>query len=201
MLLVNGWQFLRGLAAQHGTLVTPQYVLSLVRTQGVSARAMSSRCLMNGSSQFIVIPKHFIPPMLINAFLGTVLWTTYAEAQHAIGPYLSHNPTLTAALAGSLAGGTQALVAAPAENVRLVIEGGTGGSSWFHAWKEVFQGTRSPSVSRQGDIEDIRQLRSWMKEVGDMAGRGWNGWGWGLGKDMCGEQLGYYRFLPRSQHG
>jgi hypothetical protein len=127
--------------------------------------------------------------MLVNAFLGTVLWTTYAEALHTIEPHLSHCPTLTAALAGGLAGGAQALAAAPAENVRLVIEGGTGGSSWFHAWKEVFQGIRSSSVSRQKDIEDIRQLRGWMQEVGGMAGRGWNGWGWGLGKDVCGEWL------------
>jgi hypothetical protein len=66
--------------------------------------------------------------------MGTVLWTTYAKARHAIEAHLSHHLILTATLAGGLAGGAQALVAAPAENVRLVIEGGTGGA-WFHAWK------------------------------------------------------------------
>lgn len=125
--------------------------------------------------------------MLVNAFLGTVLWTTYAGVLHAIEPHIDHSPHLAAALAGGLAGGAQALVAAPIENVRLAIEGGTGGSSWFHAWKEVFQGTRSSSVSRKNDMAEIRQLRGWMKEVGDMAGRGWNGWGWGLVKDVCGK--------------
>ncbi|KAG6886036.1 hypothetical protein C0993_005220 [Termitomyces sp. T159_Od127] len=96
------------------------------------------------------------------------------------------HPILCAGLAGGVAGGTQALLAAPAENVRILLEGGSGGSSWTKAWKEVFQGTRSRSISRKEDIEDIRRLRAWMKDVGDMAGRGWNGWGWGFGKDICG---------------
>lgn len=77
------------------------------------------------------------------------------------------------------------MVAAPAENVRLVLEGGTSGQSWSHAWKEVFRGTAS--ASRHDTIEDVRQVRNWMKEVGEMAGRGWDGWGWGCAKDICGE--------------
>ncbi|KAG5645922.1 hypothetical protein DXG03_005069 [Asterophora parasitica] len=124
--------------------------------------------------------------MLVNAMLGTILWGTYAEAFIAMEPFLSDYSTLHAAMAGGLAGGVQALLAAPAENVRLVLEGGTGGSSWSKAWKEVFQGTKDKSISGKSDIEDIRQLRGWMKDVRGMAGRGWNGWGWGLGKDICG---------------
>ncbi|RDB20947.1 Cysteine and histidine-rich domain-containing protein [Hypsizygus marmoreus] len=166
---VSGWHSLRGLAAQQGTLLTPQYVLGLVKNQG-----------------FIVIPKHFIPPMLVNAMLGTILWTTYAEAFDIIEPNLRNHPTLCAGLAGGVAGGAQALAAAPAENVRILLEGGSGGSSWSKAWQEVFRGTRSASVSKQKDLEEIRRLRGWMREVGDMAGRGWDGWGWGLGKDICG---------------
>ena len=125
--------------------------------------------------------------MMVNAFLGTVLWTTYANVLHVVEPHLGCHPILAAALAGSFAGGAQALVAAPAENVRLVIEGGSGASSGFHAWKEVVKGTRRSSVSRQNDMEYIRQLRNWMKEVGEMAGRGWHGWRWGFGKDIFGE--------------
>jgi hypothetical protein len=95
------------------------------------------------------------------------------------------------AISGAVAGGMQAIAAAPAENVRLVLEGGSG-HAWSHAWKEVFQGTVSiPHSSRQQNLQDIRQIRKWMKDVGDMAGRGWDGWGWGVAKDTCGEKTGY----------
>lgn len=125
--------------------------------------------------------------MLVNAMLGTILWGTYAEVHPLIEPHMRYHPILCAGLAGGIAGGIQALLAAPAENVRILLEGGSGGSSWSKAWKEVFRSTRSRSLSSKDDIEDIRRLRAWMKDVGDMAGRGWNGWGWGFGKDICGE--------------
>ncbi|THV07934.1 hypothetical protein K435DRAFT_741410 [Dendrothele bispora CBS 962.96] len=167
---VSGWHTLRGLAMQDGSSLSPSYLTSLVRTQG-----------------FVVIPKHFIPPMLVNAVLGTVLWTTYAETSSLIEPHLGHHPTFSAALSGSVAGGAQALVAAPAENVRLLLEGGTVYHGWSHAWKEVFRGTSQRSLSsRKQDIQDMRQVRLWMKEVGEMAGRGWDGVGYGVVKDMCG---------------
>ncbi|KAK0502643.1 hypothetical protein EDD18DRAFT_1134283 [Armillaria luteobubalina] len=167
---VSGWQTLRGLAAKHGSSLNHRFMSSLVKDQG-----------------FLVIPKHFIPPMMVNAVLGTVLWTTYAEASATFEPYLSPHPIMYSALSGAIAGGAQAVVAAPAENVRLLLEGGTVYHSWSHAWKEVFRGTQSiPSASRVQNIEEIREVRSWMREVGDMAGRGWDGWGWGCAKDMCG---------------
>ncbi|KAG6891334.1 hypothetical protein C0992_008788 [Termitomyces sp. T32_za158] len=169
MDVVSGWHSLRGLAAKHGSSLGPQYIRNLLKTQG-----------------FVVIPKHFIPPMLVNAMLGTILWGTYAEVFPLIELHMRHHPILCAGLSGGVAGGIQALLAAPAENVRILLEGGSGGSSWSKAWKEVFQGTRSRSISKKEDIEDIRRLRAWMKDVGDMAGRGWNGWGWGFGKDICG---------------
>ncbi|KAG6845232.1 hypothetical protein H0H87_012224 [Tephrocybe sp. NHM501043] len=123
--------------------------------------------------------------MMVNAMLGTILWGTYAEAFSILESHTKNHPTLTAGLAGGIAGGAQAVLAAPAENMRILFEGGSGGHSWSNAWKEVFRGTGSKSISKKADIEDIRQLRSWMKDVGDMAGRGWNGWRWGLGKDIC----------------
>ncbi|KAF9458672.1 hypothetical protein BDZ94DRAFT_1313087 [Collybia nuda] len=168
---VSGWQSIKALAAQHGKTLDPQYIISLVKNQGV-----------------IVIPKHFVPPMLVNALLGTVLWTTYTETSKAIESTFEHHPTLTTALAGGVAGGMQALVAAPAENVRIIMEGGSTriGNPASNAWKEVFRGTSHVSNSKQTDIHDIRQVRRWMKDVGEMAGRGWGGWGWGFGKDICG---------------
>ncbi|KAJ7470272.1 hypothetical protein FB451DRAFT_1037797, partial [Mycena latifolia] len=150
---VSGWHSLKGLAARDGVSLTPSYLSSLVKDQG-----------------FMVIPKHFFPPMVVNALLGTVLWTSYAEASAVLQPHMASHPTAMAALAGALAGGTQALVSAPVENARLLVEG-----SWSHAWKEVFRGTSPPpSASRHETIEEIRKVRSWMREVGDMAGRGWH---------------------------
>ncbi|KDQ60663.1 hypothetical protein JAAARDRAFT_125449 [Jaapia argillacea MUCL 33604] len=167
---VNGWQLLRGLAAHHGTTLTPRYMIRLIKEQG-----------------YVVIPKHFIPPMMVNAFLGTVLWTTYSECSQLLEARMNLHPLGVTALSGAVAGGVQAIAAAPAENVRLVIEGGTPRSCWSHAWKEVFRGTEgSTASSRQRQIHEAREVRQWMKEVGEMAGRGWNGWGFGCAKDICG---------------
>uniref|UniRef100_A0A0W0FZU2 Mitochondrial carrier n=1 Tax=Moniliophthora roreri TaxID=221103 RepID=A0A0W0FZU2_MONRR len=159
-----------GIASHDGASLSPQYVSSLVKNQG-----------------FTVIAKHFWPPILVNTLLGTILFTSYTNVSGLLETHTGHHPTLTAALSGGIAGGAQALVAAPAENVRILIEGGTVYHSWSHAWKDVFRGTQSRAPrSRMENIEDVRELRRWMKEVGDMAGRGWNGWGWTLAKDVCG---------------
>ncbi|KIY43626.1 hypothetical protein FISHEDRAFT_19685, partial [Fistulina hepatica ATCC 64428] len=167
---VSGWHTLRSLANHNGASLTPQYIYSLIKSDG-----------------FMVIPKHFVPPIMVNAVLGSVLWTVYAEASTALEPHMGGHPTATAMAAGAIAGGAQAVVAAPAENVRIVIEGGSVGHSWSNAWKEVFRGTTStPSASKRENMEEMRQVRSWMREVGEMAGRGWDGWGWGFAKDVCG---------------
>jgi hypothetical protein len=93
-----------------------------------------------------------------------------------------------AALAGGFAGGCQALAAAPAENVRLLLEGGSVGQSWGSVWKEVFRSRVPPtSTTTQQEIHEIRELRNWLKDVRNMAGRGWDGWRWGCAKDICGK--------------
>lgn len=141
----------------------------------------------------MVIPKHFVPPILINAALGTVLWTSYAESYDFFDSHLPTSPVTTAALSGAVAGAAQAAVAAPAENVRLVLKGASG-HSWSYAWKEVFHGTTSvPNASRSQQMEEVRQVRSWMRDVGDMAGRGWDGWRWGMAKDIFGKSVGQKR--------
>jgi hypothetical protein len=125
--------------------------------------------------------------MLVNAVLGTVLWSVYAETSSALEPFMATSPVSSAALSGAVAGGAQALLSAPAENVRLVLEGGRG-HNWSHAWKEVFRKTApSSSISKHQSIQEIRQVRHWIKDVGYMAGRGWNGWGWGCAKDITGQ--------------
>jgi len=135
---------------------------------------------------FMVIPKHFVPPMVVNLALGSVLWATYSEAANALSTQLSSS-LLVSALSGGIAGGTQALLAAPAENVRFLLEGGNSANGWYHAWREVFRGSDgATALPREAQLHEARQVRAWMKEVGEMAGRGWNGWGWGVVKDTCG---------------
>ena len=138
--------------------------------------------------QVLVVAKHFIPPLLVNASLGTVLWAAYSESSSALGrsDRLEAHPITIAAISGAVAGGAQAIVAAPAENLRLAIERGTGGS-WSHAWKEVLRGSAPIQSTGSAGLRELRQVRSWMMDVRSMAGRGWNGWGWGLAKDVCGE--------------
>ncbi|KAH9934686.1 uncharacterized protein B0H18DRAFT_977706 [Fomitopsis serialis] len=171
---VNGWQTLKNLALHHGKSLSPQYLSWLIKQEG-----------------FMVIPKHFIPPMLVNGALGYVLWSTYSEVSELLDPHLSDCPITVAAISGAAAGGMQAIVAAPAENVRLAIEGGSSSASgWSHAWKEVFRGTRAAATrSRLEEVHEARQVRDWMKDVGEMAGRGWDGWAWGCAKDICGFAL------------
>lgn len=125
----------------------------------------------------------------MNAALGTVLWTAYSESSSALGHFdgLGAHPIKIAAISGAVAGGAQAIVAAPAENLRLAIERGTTGGGWSHAWREVVRGTAPNQPTGGESLRELKQIRSWMMDVRDMAGRGWNGWGWGLAKDVCGE--------------
>jgi hypothetical protein len=124
--------------------------------------------------------------MLVNATLGFVLWESYGVASSGLEAYLSTRSLANAAVSGAVAGACQALVAAPAENVRLTLEGGFRGHSWSCAWKEVFREKRPRSnpAAKSQQIHEIRELRTWFQEVGHMAGRGWEGWG--CAKDAAG---------------
>ena len=136
----------------------------------------------------LVIARHFVPPLIVNAALGTVLWTAYSESSSVLSSRtaLEAHPIMIATISGAIAGGAQAIVAAPAENVRLAIERSAGGD-WSHAWKEVVRGTTPNQPIGRTSLHELREVRSWMMNVRDMAGRGWKGWGWGLAKDVCGE--------------
>jgi len=184
---VSGWQSLKGYATYKGHTLNPEFIQRLVKKEGgVSLIVNLWPAFPLNPPQFKLVAKHFIPPIAVNALLGTVLWASYTEAQSAFSPYLGDHPTLHAAASGAVAGGAQAIIAAPAENVRLVIEGGTG-DGWSHAWKEVFRGTEPiRHVSRAEELNEARQIRDWMRDVRDMAGRGWDGWGFGIIKDVCG---------------
>ena len=199
---VSGWQSLKGYATYKGHILDPQFIRRLVRKEGGVSTFMN-HCHVSPLNlfQFKLIAKHFIPPIAVNALLGTVLWASYAEAYSTSEPYLSEHPTLHAAISGAVAGGAQAIVGAPAENIRLVIEGGTG-DGWSHAWKEVFRGTvPARKTSRAEGLNEARQVRHWMRDVRDMAGRGWDGWGFGFIKDVFGTaSLRPYHYVFNEHH-
>ena len=184
---VSGWQSLKGYAVYKGRTLDTAFIQRIVKKEGgVSFAVVRWPASLLNQPQFKLVAKHFIPPIAVNALLGTVLWASYAEAYSTFDPYLGDHPTVHAAASGAVAGGVQAIIGAPAENVRLVIEGGTG-SGWSHAWKEVFRGTEPPrQISRAEELKEARQVRDWMRDVRDMAGRGWDGWGFGFTKDVCG---------------
>ncbi|KAF8894475.1 hypothetical protein BD779DRAFT_1435056 [Infundibulicybe gibba] len=162
---VSAWHLLTTLARRDGTTLSARYVSNLFQTKGP-----------------MIITTHFIPPMMVNALLGTILWTTYGSSARFLKPYLKNEPIFLAALSGAMAGGVQALAAAPAENVRIVLESASFGSTWNHAWNEVFRS----SLPRENKIQEARCLRIWAREVRSMAGSGWSGWGWGCTKDIFG---------------
>lgn len=121
----------------------------------------------------------------MNTCLGTILFTTYTHVydvahQESCCP----NSTAASALAGATAGAVQSIAGAPAENVRLYLEGDMTGKQtsvqgWRQAWKEVFVDSgRSQEVSdRKALRREARATREWMREVADMSvTRGWEGW-------------------------
>lgn len=131
--------------------------------------------------------------MLVNATLGAVLWGAYGETSKRLEPSLGSHTLANSAISGAVAGASQALIAAPAENVKFFLEHGLSGQSWTCVWKEVF---RKKNVAGSTNVtpihlQDFRQLRGWLQEVSSMAGRGWNGWGWGCAKDTFGQHLSF----------
>jgi hypothetical protein len=75
------------------------------------------------------------------------------------------------------------MAGAPAENARILMEQGVfhsekSVSGWRHAWKEVFLRTESPlrpssgAETRVQQIREMREVREWVREVREMAGRG-----------------------------
>ncbi|KZV93333.1 hypothetical protein EXIGLDRAFT_709913 [Exidia glandulosa HHB12029] len=171
---ISGWQTLRVRARSDGSSLSPQYVLSLLKSQG-----------------FHVISHHFIPPLLVNSALGTILWSSYSLASSELQPRIS-NSVLASAIAGSIAGATQALAAAPAENVRILLEGGAEHAHWSAVWKSVFRASEDAVSATTGTSQSnlsrnqARHLREWVREIRDTAGHGWHGWRWTVAKDTCG---------------
>ncbi|CAG7854050.1 SubName: Full=Uncharacterized protein {ECO:0000313/EMBL:CCA69573.1} [Serendipita indica DSM 11827] len=186
---VSGWTSLRGSALRDKTELSPQYILQLIRSQG-----------------FLIVPRHFIPPLAVNTVLGAVLWESYGLCSSYLEGKIPSHPIVMAASSGAFAGACQSLAAAPVENVRMVLESmskveadpvrtllqkpakvPTTHSGWMHAWRQVFIGDQP--VAHATTREEVRELSRWVQEVKGMAGRGFDGWTWGCAKDMCGFAL------------
>jgi len=159
---------LSSLARKDGMALSPQFLSTLIKRDGL-----------------LVIPKHFVPPIIINTALGSCLWFVYAETHRQLGLHLErHHTTAIAAISGGVAGGAQAILAAPAENVRVLLEGGSAQEGWRNVWRDVFQGTGSEHMVM--NTKEARETQAWMHEVRGMVGRGWEGWRLGVAKDIVG---------------
>jgi hypothetical protein len=136
-----------------------------------------------------------------------VLWATYSEVSISLeSSLIGYHSTAIASISGGVAGAMQAVAAAPVENVRLIVEGGSARSGWANAWKEVFVRSQSLDASvanmeksigrsKAEDIKKAREVRDWVRDIRGMAGRGWEGLGWGVMKDACGMGLGSENML------
>ncbi|EUC64896.1 hypothetical protein RSOL_494180 [Rhizoctonia solani AG-3 Rhs1AP] len=183
---ISGWTTLRHVAASEGRSLSPAFITNLIRTQGA-----------------LVIPRHFIPPLLVNTCLGTILFTTYTHVYDVVHQEsFCSNSTAASAIAGATAGAVQSIIGAPAENVRLYLEGDMTGKQtsvqgWRQAWKEVFVDSSQSQETR--DLKALRRearaTRDWMREVADMSmTRGWEGWRWSCAKDTLGFALFFATF-------
>ncbi|KAG9040250.1 hypothetical protein FRB95_000179 [Tulasnella sp. JGI-2019a] len=195
---ITGWMTLRSAAASQNTALSPQYLSLLIKTEG-----------------WKIIPRHFVPPLLINSVLGVVLFESFTISHEVLKEmYPNTSSILLASTSGAITGCAHAIAGAPAENVRLILEGhkpsllvpnNAAGMSqhagWRSAWMEVFrQGVEHvdvptkpapvttpvavPKMSAKTRRE-YREFRGWMKDVKSMA-RGWDGMGWGCAKDGVG---------------
>lgn len=156
----------------------------------------------------MVLSRHFLPPLAINAFLGTILFQSYTGISTALSDACpDHSSIIIAAASGAAAGAIQSVIGAPADNVRILLENGSlhgslgGHSGWRDAWKVIFKGpetldprpeslrvdgTQPNGTARTSLRHQARDAKRWMNEVKGMAGRGWDGWGWGCAKDVVG---------------
>ncbi|KAG8983813.1 hypothetical protein FRB90_005721, partial [Tulasnella sp. 427] len=186
---VTGWMTLQSVAARQNTSLSPQYLTLLIKTEG-----------------WKVIPRHFLPPLIVNSALGAILFETFTLSNRRLHKYFPETPTVVLASAsGTLAGALHAFAGAPADNVRLVLERGLhpkidsslrGHSGWRQAWLEVFRQIDhldQPRFEGKKVISDVtniksrqeaREFRAWIKEVKGMS-KGWEGVWWGVGKDAA----------------
>src|ERR1700754_3898629 len=101
---------------------------------------------------------------------GSCLWFVYAETHKHLKVHLQHHhPTTIAAISGGVAGGVQAMLAAPAENVRTILEGGTTHGEWRNIWREVFKGAETDGIK----TKEAREAQAWLHEFQGMVRRGW----------------------------
>ncbi|GAA6062420.1 hypothetical protein JCM10212_006055 [Sporobolomyces blumeae] len=104
---ISTWAGIQAIAEEQGRSVSPAFVRALVRKEG-----------------WKFIPRHVLPPMLVNTTIGLTLFWTYTTSERYFLPP-DPAPVLeflyVPFVSGSLAGAAQSLLSAPLDNARLLL--------------------------------------------------------------------------------
>ncbi|GAA5896677.1 hypothetical protein JCM8208_004263 [Rhodotorula glutinis] len=104
---ISTWAGIQAIAEEQGRSVTPAFVRGLLRKEG-----------------WRFIPKHILPPLVINASIGLTLFTSYTTSEALLSAHL-FSPlaklVVVPLLSGSVAGAIQSLLSAPLDNARLLL--------------------------------------------------------------------------------
>ncbi|GAA5825975.1 hypothetical protein JCM11251_000074 [Rhodosporidiobolus azoricus] len=104
---ISTWAGIQAIAEEKGRSVTPGFVRGLLRQEG-----------------WRFIPRHILPPLLVNTAIGLTLFTAYTTSETLLLPHFTSPSThllLIPFLSGAFAGAAQALLSAPLDNARLLL--------------------------------------------------------------------------------
>ncbi|GAA5876796.1 hypothetical protein JCM8547_003168 [Rhodosporidiobolus lusitaniae] len=104
---ISTWAGIQAIAEEQGRSVTPSFVRGLLRKEG-----------------WRFIPRHILPPLLVNTGIGLTLFTAYTTSESLLLPYLTSTAShllLIPFISGAFAGAAQAILSAPLDNARLLL--------------------------------------------------------------------------------
>ncbi|GAA6036520.1 hypothetical protein JCM8097_003545 [Rhodosporidiobolus ruineniae] len=104
---ISTWAGIQAIAEEQGRSVTPGFVRGLLRKEG-----------------WRFIPRHVLPPLLVNTTIGLTLFTAYTTSETLLLRHLTSAPSqllLVPFVSGAFAGAAQAFLSAPLDNARLLL--------------------------------------------------------------------------------
>ncbi|GAA5936171.1 uncharacterized protein JCM15063_002731 [Sporobolomyces koalae] len=105
---ISTWAGIQAIANEQGQTVNRQFVRSLIKKEG-----------------WRFIPRHILPPMVVNAMIGLTLFTTYTTSERALlppsTPTFAYEFIYVPFVSGSLAGAVQSILSTPLDNARLLL--------------------------------------------------------------------------------
>ncbi|GAA6005137.1 hypothetical protein JCM11491_002590 [Sporobolomyces phaffii] len=112
---ISTWAGIQAIAQEHGLkTVNRQFVRSLIKREG-----------------WKFIPRHILPPMVVNAMIGLTLFTSYTTSERLLLHSLAQSPTTSLSplieflyipfISGSIAGAAQSILSTPLDNARLLL--------------------------------------------------------------------------------